>query len=312
MANLTQIQHNIDEGIALKLVAQTFTEIAAIRLKRIRSGIENNRNFVDNISSLFHTVKSVAVKRKNISETAQKVIHKNGLTQSVLITSNYRFYGDINKQLIEQFMLSTGNLATARIVIGKVGVEYLKASNYSHPFYAVILKTDIPTETEIADLVAKIKDYQQVLIFHSKFKTALTQIPAISDITQTAQKTTRLGEYDTTPPGSFVPGLKSLLSPTPRLKDEAPLDFILEPEIEKMLTFFDNQIITLLLEATFLEAELSRTAARLISMDQAQSNADGFLKQQRIQLSVARHSIDNERIIETYANLLGLRQYANW
>lgn len=310
MANLTQIQHNIDEGIALKEVAQTFTEIAAIRLKRIRSGIENNRNFVNNISGLFHTVKSVAVKRKNISETAQKVIHKNAQTISLLITSNYRFYGDINKQLLEEFMLSTGNLATGRIVVGKVGVEYLKASNYPHPYDAVLLKTDMPQEEEVASLVAKIKDYQQVLVFHSRFKTALTQLPAISDITQTAQKTTNLGEA-TTSSGSFVPGLKSLLNPSNILLDQAPLDFILEPEIEKMLTFFDNQIITLLLEATFLEAELSRTASRLISMDQAQSNADGFLKQQRIQLSVAKRSVDNERIIETFANLVGWRHHAN-
>lgn len=310
---MTQIQQNIDEGIALKQVAQTFTEIAAIRLKRIRSGIENNRNFVNNISGLFHTVKSIAVKRENISETAQRVIQKNGQTISLLITSNYRFYGDINKQLIEEFMLSTGNLATARMVVGKVGVEYLKASNYPHPYDAVLLKADMPQEEDIALLISKISNYQQVLVFHSRFKTALTQIPAVSDITQTAQKTTRLGEADNISSGSFVPGLKALMSPSSNLTDEAPLDFILEPEIEKMLTFFDNQIITLLLEATFLEAELSRTAARLISMDQAQSNANEFLKQQRIQLSVAKRSVDNERIIETFANLVEWRdkQYAD-
>jgi len=77
--------------------------------------------------------------------------------------------------------------------------------------------------------------------------------------------------------------------------------FIIEPEIKIMADFFDNQIKVLLLEATFLEAELARTASRLVSMDSAQNEAEKYLTVQELALLNAQRSIQNARILETIA-----------
>lgn len=80
--------------------------------------------------------------------------------------------------------------------------------------------------------------------------------------------------------------------------------FIFEPELTKILDFFETQVMNLLLQQSFLESELSRTAARLVSMDQAQLNANKFILQQTMLLNKARKSESNTRLLETYASII--------
>ncbi len=75
----------------------------------------------------------------------------------------------------------------------------------------------------------------------------------------------------------------------------------MEPEIKTIAEFFDNQIKILILESTFLESELARTASRLITMDSAQNEAEKFLSNQELSLLTAQRSIQNARILETIA-----------
>ena len=48
-----------------------------------------------------------------------------------------------------------------------------------------------------------------------------------------------------------------------------------------------------------MEAELSRTASRLIAMDQAQSNADQYIEDQLRLMRNTQRSIVNMRLLET-------------
>ena len=77
-----------------------------------------------------------------------------------------------------------------------------------------------------------------------------------------------------------------------------PTDFIFEPELVKMLQFFDNQFKILLIQETFLEAELARTASRMISMDQAQTNAKSFIKDKKKDLALSIRTLNNNRLLE--------------
>jgi len=74
--------------------------------------------------------------------------------------------------------------------------------------------------------------------------------------------------------------------------------------VPKILNFFDAQLKQVLIEQTFLETELARTSSKLISMDNAQNNADEFLEKQRIFLSQAKRSLQNTRILETITSMI--------
>lgn len=266
--NIKEIDQIIEEGESLKTLSQAYGELASQKIKKIKAEVERNRIFFDEIASVFTVVKRVALKKKI------NLVKKKGI-MLVVLTSNYRFYGNINTQLIKFFKLQTAKLAADRIFIGKDAINHFKAIKYPFGYQTITFEKDLPTGQELFSLVNIIKDYSQVLVFYSQLKSILVQIPIFKDIT--------------------------LSSITGSEGETTPQSYIFEPEILKILEFFDSEIITLLLEQTFLESELSRTASRLISMDQAQVEANSFIKEQKKLLAYLKRSINNNLILEAIA-----------
>lgn len=264
---ISEIEQLIEDGESLKLIAQAYSEIASLKIKRIRSEVERNRLFFEEVSFVYGMVKKVASKKRMIFPKAKKRV-------CLLLGSNYRFYGNINYSVINFFLSQTQNIETDRIVIGKTAIDYFRASKIAN-FQQVVLKDDQPTLEELNYLVSRIQDYAQVLVFYSKLKTLLVQEPKMSDITASTQ---------------FEEG-----------SSQVDFSFIFEPELPKILAFFDSSILTLLLEQTFLESELARTASRFISMDEAETEANKFIKENQILKAYAQKSLKNNQILEAIA-----------
>lgn len=277
---IRDISHAIDQGQSLKFITQAYSELASIQLKKIRDEVERNRQFYDDLTYVYRVVKQIAQK-KNVQARV-----KTKARLSILITSNYRFYGNINNELVKFFIVNNAKYPSDKLVIGDTGRSYLSGIRYFHKYSTFVLKNDLPNNDELKQLVTIIQDYKQILVFYSRFKTVLTQSPVIKDITQTQEFTQKVQDQST----------------------EGVAEFILEPEIVKMLNFFDDQVKILLLEQTFLESELARTASRLISMDKAQGNADLFVKEKKRDLGRVKSSINNIRLLETFASLQKTRQ----
>ncbi len=266
----------IEEAQSLKQITQAFTQISSAKLKRIRDGVERNRAFFTDLSGIYGLVNTIATKRKIPRPV------KNGKTLTLLLTSNERFYGKITGELIEFYLVQVSKIRADKIVIGKSGIETLKSMNYALTYTPLILASEFPNNAEFVKLSALVQDYSKVLVFHPQFQSVMVQKPVIADITRSEQ------EVDTR---------------TAQTQKEANEynNYIIEPEIKIMADFFDNQIKVLLLESTFLEAELARTASRLISMDSAQNEAEKYLTIQQLSLVNAQRSIQNARILETIA-----------
>lgn len=274
---IRELDNLIEEGKSLKQIAQSYSEIANQKIKRIRSEVEVNQLFFKEMSKVFALVKALAISQ-NVA-----VIKKKKML-CIILTSNYRFYGIINSALIEYFIKATASLDTDRIMLGRAAVEYFKSSSFFKNYQEVLLNSDEPEAMEIANLVNIIKDYNQVLIFYSRFKSLLQQQPTFTDITATTEKIT--------------------------LDKKQATHFIFEPELKKILTFFDSQILTLLLQETFLESEVSRTASRFISMDQAENEANKVLKDYERLRSYAKRTIRNNQLLESIASISAVRREA--
>lgn len=278
---IKQLIARIDQGTALKEIALAYTEIASNRLKKIRVLVEKNRNFLDELAVVYKVVKQKARLRNALKP-------KNNKTVSIIITSNYHFFGNVNQNLASFF---ADNMRAHRtppeagqadqIVIGKTAQEYLQSVNYTLPYTFLTFKKDYPESAELDMLVSKIKDYSQILVFFSRMKTVMFQMPSYQDITQTAYLQTQPQEDPS----------------------KTPL-FIFEPELTKILDFFETQGLSLLLQQAFLESELAKTASRLVSMDQSQTNADKFIKQYIILLNQAKKTLANTRLLETFTSII--------
>lgn len=283
MSTIKQLNQLIEESSSLKYIAQAYTEISAVKLKKIRHGIEKNRLFSRELAQVMQVIQEVAAKK------GVRLKDKNKNTLSILITSNYHFCGNLESRLVSFFMVNTAKVSTDRLVIGKSGQEMLSGLGYFHPFKQITLQKDLPGIFELKNLATGIVNYQQVIVYHTRMRSVLIQEATVTDITQ---KHDRLKSFDIKP-------------------DLIGADYIFEPEIDRMIYFFTTQIAALLLEQAFFEAELARTAARLISMDQAQLNADKVIRQQKTALSQAKRSQINMQLLETAASLIKWRKENN-
>lgn len=288
---IKQIEAAIEEGVSLKMIAQAYSEIANLKIKRIRSEVERNRLFFGEIWNVYALVKAYALEKK-VSVTKPKK------RLCILITSNHRFFGNINSSLINYFIGSTRELLDIdRLIIGKGGIDYFRVAKILPNFYEAILRQDMPTDWELADLVKIASDYNQVLVFHARFKSLLRQQATSTDITATSLYLR-----------NYVKTFNKKADPASGGADKNFMRFIFEPELIKTLKFFDTQISTLLLEQTFLESELSRTASRFISMDQAQTAAEKFIKEYKCKRALTKRSLDNNLLLENYASLFARKE----
>lgn len=283
MSTLTDTKDRLQTYISLKYIAQSYTEISARKLKEIRRDVERNRSFFDELSNLYRAIKVVAAEKYHI------FAGKNGKTAIVLITSNFRFYGTLNAKLVEFFVKETASRPADIFVIGKSGADLL--SSHTFPAFLTFLtfRKDLPSNEELKPFVAKLAPYKQVLLFYPQFQSILVQNPVVKDITesQNVKQPTPIKRQNL---------LDAILSKHHTWTD----DYMFEPSIEKILEFFDTQMITLLVEEAFLESELAKTAARLVAMDQAQTKAEEFVQTETKALARSIVAVKNAHLLETF------------
>lgn len=268
---IREINNTIEEGESLKVIALSYAEIASVKIRKIRAAVERNRLFFGEIAQVYQIIKTHAAAKKVF-------IKRHKPTLSILLTSNYGFYGNIDNEVIHLFLDTTPKFHTDRLVIGKTGQGYLKAMRYFNLYQSLTFKNDLPNPEELLRLASITHDYTQVLVFYPQLLTLLVQKAVVADITQS-----------------------SIKQPTKNLPRSSYVIF--EPELEKILQFFDSQITGLLLEQAFFEAELARTGSRLISMDQAQLEAERYIKKQKQLKAQTKRAIENTRLLESLTSI---------
>ena len=270
MSNPREVKQEIESTETIRMLTQALGDIATGKLKETRGSIQHTVDYFQQVSVLYKTVQSIALKSRK-SLPVKKIIPK---TMVILVTSNSRLYGGLDSELTRFFFDNTLKLNCDRIVVGSFGAEILHSLSYPNQFEINNFKKDDPTFEELQALGQKVFTHERILVFYSKFKTLLNQEPFISDISTSS--------------------LEDNVS-------KVPFHYITEPEIDKILAFFDTQISFLLFQAIFLEVNLSRLAARMTSMNQAEINAGKQLKTEQKTLLKLKKQIMNLRILETYS-----------
>lgn len=260
-----KLREDINLGQALESITIIFGEVASIKLRSLRAAVINNTLFYDDLALVFHLIKLEAQK-------LNKKPVKNGKILSLILTSNYRFYGFLNLAVVNFYLLQ--NLKSDAIIIGRTGQQLLPQLS------SFIFQNDLPNNLELKQLVTKLIEYEQVIIFYPRFKSTLMQEPAIYDLTAQTN----------------LP-----------IQTNKQLGYILEPEIEIMLKFFDSQMIGVLLERVLLETEISRAASRILAMDEAQLRAKKFIKEKRKALNLWHNSQINKKVLETFAGYFSFK-----
>jgi ATP synthase F1 gamma subunit len=286
------IAENLEALNSLKDLAESYEEIAVIRMQKIKDSVLKTRDFLQDLSDVFvdlkssydRDVKDLLIKRKQGSKTILPLLQKNGKTLMVYLSSNGRLYGSVTqktyKLLIADLKKPEGKAADL-MIIGSAGKEMFENSGMGKPFTFFDLP-DIGVDVDhIKELMTKFLQYEQVHVYYGKFDNVVNQSPIGTSIT---------GE------NIFESEVKEVVAREDR--------FIFEPVLEKIFYFFETQIIANLFSQTLLENQLARHASRVNAMEEALIHIDEESKKLNLIKRLLKHQMQNKKQLETISGLI--------
>ena len=274
----------IDFLNTLKEILETYEEIAATRMARIRTSVLGSRDFLLEINAIFQQVKSsyqaqieMLMRKKKIKDpTKLTFIKRNGKTLYIFVSANTGLYGDIIKKTYDVFIDNLKKSPGDVVILGKLGVEIFKADKVAIPYTYF----DFPDNKIDNAILKKITDhiiqYEKVLVFYEQFNTVISQSPIVTNISG---------------------------DPLPWEKGGLPAKYFFEPSLQKIMEFFEKEIFGSIFQQTVFESELAKFAARMVSLDYATDNTKDGLREVILQKNRIKHQEDNKRQLEKFASM---------
>lgn len=279
MPSITDLKEELDDLVTMKSITSALTEASAGRLQKIRASFERNVQVYQEISNIYHLVRISYFKMKTGQQVKLPTLELKNL--SVAVTSNQRFYGNINNVIMRRFVEKTQKERTDLMVIGLTGQSYMKIASFGRQYESFSFQKDTATQEESARFIEKTAQYDQIFLYFPKFVSLVNQTVGITDITQTA-------------------------APEGGEKDEIKILF--EPELPKIVDFFNRQVRRLLFIRIMLETDLSLTAARLLSMSAAEERSEDLIKEKKSEVRKTMSSIINAQLLETFSSIGSWRE----
>jgi ATP synthase F1 gamma subunit len=290
------IQEDLEALNSIKDLAQSYEEIAVVKMQRIKESVLKTREFLIAISDIFVDLKSsynrevgdLMVRIKKGEKTLLPGLQKNGKTLLVYLSSNGKLYGSVTNKTFHLFMddLKKSEFDSAELaIIGTAGKEMFEGSGNKRPFiYFEIPDTKVDVD-HIKELMQTFMNYEKVYVYYGKFANVINQNPIASSITGEDVFETEVHE-------------------TPR-EDR----FIFEPSLEKIFSFFETQIMANLFSQTLLENQLARHASRVNSMEAALVHIEEETKKLNRLTNRLKHLSQNKKQIETISGVISLLEY---
>ncbi len=257
----------------IRFVTSALFEVSAEKIARLRAAFKKNSTFYTEISDLYKSVKQAAFIRGQLPKKTAGSIRKI----SVAFTSNSRFYGSVNTDVMNSFIKHMNDKHSDYVVIGRMGESFMRSfPEFEKRASYMSFEGDEPKTEEIRAFLKKVTTYNSVYIFHSSFINVFNQKVSILDIAHTplSNSTNDTGEN---------------------------IDYIFEPELPKILTFFETRVRHLLFQRIMLESELARTAARLIAMNKAENKADEVIESVQHLIKHDISTFNDSRLLEAFS-----------
>lgn len=284
MITKKEIIREIDFLNTLKEILETYEEIAATRMARIRTSVLGSRDFLLELNAIFQQVKSsyqaqveVLMKKKKIKDPSKLTfIKRNGKTLYIFVSANTGLYGDIIKKTYDVFIDNLKKTPGDVVIMGKLGVEIYKADKVSIPYTYFDFPDNKIDSNILQTITSHIIQYEKVLVFYEQFNTVISQSPIVTNISG---------------------------DPLPWDKGGPTAKYFFEPSLQKIMEFFEKEIFGSIFQQTIFESELAKFAARMVSLDYASDNTKDRLKQVILQKNRIKHQEDNKRQLEKFASM---------
>ncbi|MBF8249789.1 MAG: synthase gamma chain [Candidatus Levybacteria bacterium] len=268
----------------LRTVLETYEEIAATRMARIRSSVLASRDFLLEINAIFQQVKTTyksqietLMKYKKIKDVSKLTfIKRNGKTLYVFLSANTGLYGELIRRTYDVFIENLKKEPGDVVILGRLGLEIFNTEKIGSPLtYFDFPDSEMDNEA-VQKIVGHIIQYEKVLVFYEQFNNVINQSPIITNISG---------------------------DPLPWEKGGPSIKYFFEPSLGKIMEFFEKEIFASIFQQTIFESELAKFAARMVSLDFASENTKTKLKQVLLEKNRLKHQEDNKKQLGKFASM---------
>ncbi|GIW62851.1 MAG: hypothetical protein KatS3mg090_0677 [Patescibacteria group bacterium] len=249
MSKLEQIKEDKKFLEDIKSLAENYEMIAVMKIKKIKDQIISRRSFLKLLEDFYIDIK------KSYQKQIEKLLNKkyfkdNKKKTAILISSDEKLYGGLAQKVFKKF-LDNKHLYKNVILIGKSIKNILNQNLETQLKIKTISLKEFHEKTNY--FIQQLTYYEKIDVYFPKFESIIKQEPALFNITGEPIQTSKIIESE-------------------------KIEFLVEPDINKLFNFFKKEASKILLQNLISESELGLTAARIKTMEQAMQNIDTTLK----------------------------------
>lgn len=264
----------------IKGMVEAYEEIAAIRIRRNRNQVLRSREFAEEVNALFAQVKTSAA---NIIDLKKRsYLAKNGKTLFVFLSTSTGLYGDIVRRTFNLFAKYVGQYADNVLIIGKSGLKLAQEHQIIKPLTYVEFPENAVDSAFLEKISSYMLEFERVIVFYAKFEGIMRQEEAMIDIS-----------------GNPPSGPEAIGAEGQTVK----IKYFFEPEVQKILAFFEKEIFAAILEQTVREFELAKLSSRVVGLNNAIDNIDEELKKTIFKRNAFLHAESNKKQLQTFSSM---------
>jgi ATP synthase F1 gamma subunit len=296
MAEDKKIKERIETNEGFDLLTRSYQEHAVGQINFARFSVLYSRGYANDLAEIFSNVKTSYVKGLTLKENKGPV-KKNGKDLWILLTANNKLYGDIITKTCQFFLShlrSTRKENTDIAIIGRQGKNFIDESRIDWPYrYVEIPDTNVKVDY-LKDLLTELIKYENIYVFYARYDNLISQTPVQAILS---------GEIniENTSEKSSSPADKKGWSDFIATDNTKKQKYLFEPGINEIMSFFENQILSLLLNQTVQEGQLARFASRINAMETAQSNIHKQLENLKMEEKLFKMKSINKKQLELMA-----------
>ncbi len=275
MANLKDIRKRIGTIESIKQVTRAMKLVAAAKLRRAQSNMEQARPYAGRINGVLNQL------LPDIDRTTHDLLTMRPARQKafIILTSDRGLCGSFNTNILRQaenIIKTAGKENSKLICIGRKGYEYFSKRGYDvvEHYADFWSELDFSHATTMARAVTArylSGEYDDVRVIFNEFKNVAQQ---------------KIVEYH------YLPLV---------LEDDAEkvsTDFLFEPSKNEVVKSLVPRHLNIQMWRFLLESNASEQAARMTSMEAATNNAGDLIDSLRLEYNKARQAAITTEILE--------------
>ncbi|PIS22572.1 hypothetical protein COT50_01230 [candidate division WWE3 bacterium CG08_land_8_20_14_0_20_41_10] len=264
-----EVKGKIADLQAVQNITDIYQQVAAMRMRKVRDGITNNRSFYQKLSEIYLETQA-CYQKKSLSRST------NGKSVAVLFSSNTGLYGAVVKNVFDRFMEDASKYNNDLVITGQLGRNWFQALTPQKPFkYFDINDGTDSLDAQLKQVYAYISKYSSIKVYHGLFKNIVEQPVNVATITQQVEQ---------------------------KNTEEQTLPFLFEPSIERVLQTFEDQLLYSFFNQSAYESALSKYGSRMLSLDSATQNVSKMLVETKLMSSKMKHQVQNKKQLESLSS----------